>query len=83
MLLLVPALSGVALGQEARPPGFSPGPEISSADYERIRHELHIKSQPWANIPWKTSVSQARELAFKSNKPIFFVVNTGNCLGFV
>ena len=37
--------------------------------------------QPWATIGWKVSVTEARQLAAKENKPVFLVVNTGNCLG--
>ena len=42
---------------------------------------LDIKNQPWATIPWKYSITEARQLAAKTRKPIFIVVNTGNALG--
>jgi hypothetical protein len=44
---------------------------------------LDVKNQPWATIPWKYSITEARKLAAATNKPIFMVVNTGNALGCV
>jgi hypothetical protein len=57
--------------------------EITPGEFESLRKELHVKSQPWASANWMVSVTEAREAAFKAKKPIFLVVNTGNCLGFV
>ena len=56
---------------------------ISDSEFSSLFKQLNFKSEPWASIPWKVSVSEARALAAKSGKPIFMVVNTGNCLGFV
>jgi hypothetical protein len=54
---------------------------ISDAELARLHKALHLKNQPWASIPWKVSVTEARQLAARERKPIFLVVNTGNCLG--
>ena len=54
---------------------------LSKAEFDRLREELHLKNQPWATIPWKVSLTEARQLAAKGHRPIFLVVNTGNCLG--
>jgi hypothetical protein len=54
---------------------------VTTAEFKRLAGELDLKSQPWAKIPWKVSVTEARQLAAKERKPIFLVVNTGNCLG--
>jgi hypothetical protein len=59
----------------------APATSISKAEYVRLVKELDFKSQPWTQIPWKVSVTEARQLAAKEGKPIFLVVNTGNCLG--
>jgi hypothetical protein len=56
-------------------------PPISVAEFNKILKELHVKNQPWATIPWKVSLTEARRLAAAERKPIFLVVNTGNCLG--
>ena len=56
---------------------------LSDSEFNALLKQLHIKSQPWASVPWKVSVTEARALAAKTGKPIFMVVNTGNCLGFV
>jgi hypothetical protein len=64
-----------ARGADAATAGF-PKPE-----FVRLCQELDVKKQPWANIPWRMSVTAARQLAAKERKPIFLVVNTGNCLG--
>ncbi len=50
---------------------------------EELYTQLHLKNQPWASIPWVASTTHARRIAAESKKPIFLVVNTGNCLGFV
>jgi hypothetical protein len=54
---------------------------LSEAEFKQLRAELDIKRQPWASIPWKSSVTEARQTAAREKKPIFFNVNTGNCLG--
>jgi hypothetical protein len=80
-LALVAALLGVsahrAIAQE------NEGSGISRNEFDALLKELNLKSQPWASVPWKVSVTEARQEAAKQKKPIFLVVNTGNCLGFV
>jgi hypothetical protein len=56
---------------------------LGVAEFERLSRELHVKNQPWASVPWHVSVTEARAAAARARKPIFLVVNTGNCLGFV
>ena len=55
---------------------------LSDKEFDCLSKQLQVKTQTWAGIPWKTSVTEARELAARQKKPIFFNVNTGNCLGF-
>jgi len=54
---------------------------LSKAEFLKLAELLQLQNQRWATIPWKVSVTEARQLAFKERKPIFLVVNTGNCLG--
>lgn len=56
---------------------------LTLAEFEQLHNQLDLKKQPWATIPWKVSVTEARQVAAREKKPIFLVVNTGNCLGFV
>jgi hypothetical protein len=56
---------------------------LSLAEFEELKPILSVKNQPWTKIPWKYSLTEARQLAAKSKKPIFMVVNTGNVLGCV
>ena len=56
---------------------------LGVAEFERLSRELHVKNQPWASVPWHVSVTEARAAAARARRPIFLVVNTGNCLGFV
>ena len=58
-------------------------PKLSRAEFERLQKVLSLKHQPWTAIPWKNTLPEARAQAAKEKKPIFMVVNTGNCLGFV
>ncbi len=74
VLLMIGGLGAVAA---------EPGPAITAGQFERLAKELHVKNQPWATAPWKRSVTEAREQAAREKKPIFLVVNTGNCLGWV
>jgi hypothetical protein len=55
---------------------------LSVAEFDRLFPQLHVKSRTWASVPWQTSVTAARKLAARDKRPIFFVVNTGNCLGY-
>jgi hypothetical protein len=57
------------------------GDRLSDTEFAALQKALHVKNQPWATIPWKVSVTQARQIAARERKPIFLVVNTGNCLG--
>jgi len=58
-------------------------PRLSPAEFDQLLGQLHVRNQPWATIPWRTSVTAAREQAARERKPIFLIVNTGNCLGYV
>ncbi len=44
---------------------------------------LRFQNQPMAKLRWEVSVSAARARAAAQGKPIFMVVNTGHCLGYV
>jgi hypothetical protein len=54
---------------------------LSPAEVKKLKPLLDLKNQPWATIPWKYSITEARKLAAATRKPIFMVVNTGNALG--
>jgi hypothetical protein len=56
---------------------------LDLAEFRRLRPLLDLKKQPWASIPWKYSITEARQAAAAAHKPIFMVVNTGNALGCV
>lgn len=83
------AFAVAALGWSGLPPAArgEAGPAAETAraagDYERVRDALRLKNQPWATVAWKANITEARRLAAEQKKPIFLVVNTGNCLGFV
>ena len=77
LILLVSLCAGPAGAQESTAAG------LSALEFERLLRELDVKRQPWAGIPWKISVTEARQAAAEAGKPVFLVVNTGNCLGFV
>jgi hypothetical protein len=73
----------VVMGLVAGPGHAQEGGGLTRAEFEILLKELDLKRQPWTAIPWKISVTEARELAARTGKPIFCVVNTGNCLGAV
>ena len=57
--------------------------EPASEELARLREALSVTRQPWAAIPWETSLAAARKRAADEGKPIFLQVNTGNPIGFV
>lgn len=63
--------------------GAARAESIAEEQFNRLSEELRLKNQPWAKVTWHTSVTKAREWAAQTRKPMFLVVNTGNCLGFV
>jgi hypothetical protein len=73
---------GLAAARGDGPKG-NPAPGLGLAEFEELKPALDVKNQPWATIPWKYSITEARKQAAASKKPIFMVVNTGNCLGCV
>lgn len=54
---------------------------LSSEEFEKLRKECSIRSAPWAAIPWKVSLTEARLQALRERKPIFMLVDTGNPIG--
>lgn len=72
--LFAALLPGSARGQE-KESGFT------QAEFKELKPRLDVKNQLWTTIPWKYSITEARKLAAETKKPIFMVVNTGNCLG--
>ena len=80
VLVLAVGLASLAFST-ASVKGDEPG--LSLAEFDRLQKVLSLKNQPWAAIPWKKTLPEARAQAAKEKKPIFMVVNTGNCLGFV
>ena len=77
--LLFAGLGGRPSVAESPPQGTS----LTDAEFNRLKPYLDLKNQPWATVPWKSSITEARKQAAASRKPIFMVVNTGNILGSV
>jgi hypothetical protein len=59
----------------------TPVAEFTEAEFQVLKARLDVHNQPWAGIPWQVSLTEARELAAKTRKPIFLAVGTGNPLG--
>ena len=51
-------------------------------EYGKLAPDLRLKSRGWASVPWKGSVTEAREAALREKKPVFMMVDTGNPIGF-
>ena len=73
--LLLPAVTG--FGEEP-----AREPRLPDEDYERLRRALDLAAQPWARIPWRVSLDEARAVAARERKPLFLQINTGNPVGF-
>lgn len=55
---------------------------MTDAEYQKLRPDLRLKSKGWASLPWRATVTDAREAALREKKPIFMMVDTGNPIGF-
>jgi len=71
------AISPAARGDDATPS------RITAQEFTQLRSDLHPKHQPWADLPWRVSLTEARAAAAREKKPVFLVVNTGCAIGFV
>jgi hypothetical protein len=54
---------------------------ITDAEFKDLKAKLDVHKQPWASISWQVSLTEARELAAKTKRPIFMALGTGNPLG--
>lgn len=59
-----------------------PASELSDEEYRKLQPELRLKSKGWASLPWRATLTAAREAALQEKKPIFMMVDTGNPIGF-
>jgi hypothetical protein len=89
-MTLLPAGSALPVHRAtAEPPIVAPKSDapktpmtgFTEAEFQELKAKLDVHNQPWAGIPWQVSLTEARELAAKSKKPIFMAVGTGNPLG--
>jgi hypothetical protein len=80
LALGIVVMTGLASFRSAAAEGDK-GAGLSVAEFQELKPILDIQNQPWTTIPWKYSITEARKLAAATHKPIFMVVNTGNCLG--
>lgn len=55
---------------------------MSEEEYRKIQPEMRLKSKGWASLPWRATLTDARESAIREKKPIFMMVDTGNPIGF-
>jgi len=76
MLVVLTLQPSVVRGQNDRSEG------LSESEFDSLRQECDLRRQRWATIPWKTSMTEARDEAAETGKPLFMVVTTGNCLGY-
>ena len=55
---------------------------LSEEEFRKIQPEMRLKSKGWASLPWRATLTDARESAIREKKPIFMMVDTGNPIGF-
>jgi hypothetical protein len=62
--------------------GYSEDAPLDEKTFAKWAPQLRLSGGMW-DLPWQVSITEARRVAVKEEKPIFLIVNTGNCLGFV
>ena len=55
---------------------------LTDEEFRKLQPELRLKSKGWASLPWRATLTDAREAAIREKKPIFMMVDTGNPIGF-
>jgi len=55
---------------------------LSDEEFRKLQPEMRLKSKGWASLPWRATLTDAREAAIREKKPIFMMVDTGNPIGF-
>ena len=55
---------------------------LSDEEFRKLQPDLRLKSKGWASLPWRATLTDARESAIREKKPIFMMVDTGNPIGF-
>lgn len=55
---------------------------LTDEEFRKIQPEMRLKSKGWASLPWRATLTDAREAAIREKKPIFMMVDTGNPIGF-
>jgi hypothetical protein len=55
---------------------------LSDEEFKKLQPEMRLKSKGWASLPWRATLTDARESAIREKKPIFMMVDTGNPIGF-
>jgi hypothetical protein len=55
---------------------------LSDEEFRKLQPELRLKNKGWASLPWRATLTDAREAAVREKKPIFMMVDTGNPIGF-
>jgi len=55
---------------------------LSEDEFKKLHEELRpCASDVWRTIPWRISITQARLLALKEDKPMYFFGPAGSVLG--
>ena len=56
--------------------------QLTKADFEKLHAQLlPDQTEPWRQIPWKTSVLEAQNVAASEGKPLFIWAMDGHPLG--
>ena len=55
---------------------------LSDEEFRKLQPEMRLKNKGWASLPWRATLTDARESAIREKKPIFMMVDTGNPIGF-
>lgn len=55
---------------------------LSDEEFRKLQPDMRLKSKGWASLPWRATLTDARESAIREKKPIFMMVDTGNPIGF-
>ena len=57
--------------------------DLTIEEFQKLHREMQPPDEAWRDLPWHTSLLEARAQAAKEKKPVYMLVRSGHPLGCV